>query len=77
MDLGNRFSPDNVVSSLEEEPKLLHVLVDLVLELVEVLVATALHFGVVVEQDVRDVQVVLARLVMSLQIGNVARYSID
>ena len=65
---GQKFGlPCDVVALLGEEAELLHVALDLGLELGQVLGAAALHLLVVVEQDVGNVLVVIALLVMCLK----------
>lgn len=60
--------PSDVVAFLGEEAELLDVSLDLGLQLGQVLGAAALHLLVVVEQDVGDVLVMIALLVMSLKV---------
>ena len=60
--------PCIVVALLGEEAELLDVSLDLGFQLGQVLDAAALHLLMVVEEDVWDVLVVIALLVVSLEI---------
>ena len=61
-----KFLPRDIAAFLCEEAELLDVSLDLGLQLGQVLGAAALDLLVIVEQDVGDVQVMLALFVMSL-----------